>query len=212
MYEQILQKHNVTNLDSTNQKSFDFTVSLSMLYNVTDFIYMGISSNRTHEQTGRSTIFDKYEKLSVLSNIENSLYVYLIPVTGLLIIFMIVSIIFITWHCKSRIGYQIGIRHEHAMHYKKNEKKNDQDRMNTHVTNQKDDICSQYDIICIDSDDSESNACFQIDTNQQNCSSLPLSSLDHGNDADDYQCPISSATGQDACSREFRVNDYLTVV
>lgn len=212
MYDEILQKRHSTNLDSTTQEPFDFTVSLSMLYNATDFIYMGISSNQTHEQTGRSTIFDKYNKLSVLSNIENSLYLYLIPVMGLLIIFMIVSIILITSHCKTRIGYQIGIRHEHTMHHKKNENKNDQDRLNTHATNQKDGICSQYDIICIDSDDSESNECFQIDTNQQNCSSLPLSCFDHGNDADDYQCPISSATGQDACFRESRVNNYLTVV
>lgn len=131
---------------------------------------------------------DEHQNGSVFSDLTNPMYVYIIPLTGIFIIFIVVSNILLILHRR-----KICPNSARRFHIKNRNKEFDRDAMSTHTTNQADTNNSQYETINFDSDDSESITCLTIDP-------------------DGYQCPISSETREKTISRDASLNNYLTVV
>lgn len=169
----------------------------------------------TQNQMDQSTVtvMDEHQNGSVFSDLTNSMYVYIIPLTGIFIIFIVVSNILLILHRR-----KICPNSARRFHIKNRNKEFDRDAMSTHTSNQADTNNSQYETINFDSDDSESITCLTIDTSLKTSNQQPaLSSsfISRSNlfvDPDGYQCPISSETREKTISRDASLNNYLTVV
>lgn len=143
------------------------------------------------------------------------MYIYIIPLTGIFIIFIVVSSILVIVRRREMCPSTNSTR---RLHIKNRNIEFVPDRMSTHTTTQTDTNDSQYELINLDSDDSESITCLKIDTsfdisNQQ--PALSSSFISRSNviiDSDGYQCPISSETREKTISRDTSLSSYLTVV
>lgn len=161
------------------------------------------------------TVMDINENESILSNSTNLMYVYIIPLTGIFLFFIVVSTILVILHRQTICPSTNSTR---RLHIKTMNIEFDRKRISTNTTNQTDTNNSQYEMINFDSDDSESIVCLQIDTpfetsNQQPPLSPPFISRSSVIiDSDGYQCPISSESSEKTTSTETSLNNYLTVV
>lgn len=215
-FKQISQYNYAQEQEVTTQIFFKSVSSLSIPF-VTNYVNKGITSLNTQKQMDRSnvTVMDEHQNESVLSDSTNPMYVYIIPITGIVIIFIVVLNILVILHRRKMCPNTNSAR---RLHIKTRNIECDRDRVSTHTTNQADTSNSQYEMIHFDSDDSESITCLGLDTsfktfNQQ--PALSSSFITRSNeiiDSDGYQCPVSSETREETISRDTSLNNYLTVV
>lgn len=202
--------------DVTTRTFFKLTSSLSIPSD-TKYVYKDLSSVNTQRQIDLSTITatEKHDNEPVLSHSTYPMYVYIIPLIGIFIIFIVVSNILVIFHRRKMCS---NTNSTNRLHIKKKNIEFDRERMSTHTTNKPDTNNSQYEMIYLDSDDSDSIKCLTIDTsfetrNQQ--SALSSSFILRPNvimDPDGYQCPVSSETINKAISMDTSLSNYLTVV
>lgn len=202
--------------DVTTGIFFKLTSSLSILSD-TKYVYKDLSSMNTQRQIDISTITatEEHDNKPVLSHSNYPMYVYIIPLIGIFVMFIVVSNILVIFHRRKMCS---NTNSTHRLHIKKRNIECDRERMSTHTTNQPDTNNSQYEMIYLDSDDSDSIKCLTIDTsfetrNQQ--SALSSSFISRPNviiDSDGYQCPVSSETKEKTISMDTSLSNYLTVV
>lgn len=183
----------------------------------TKYVYKDLSSVNTQRQIDLSTVTatEKHDNGPVLSHSTYPMYVYIIPLIGIFIIFIVVSNILVIFHRRKMCS---NTNSTHRLHIKKRNIEFDIERKSTHTTNQPDTNNSQYEMIYLDSDDSDSIKCLKFDasfetSNQQ--SALSSSFISRPNDimdSDGYQCPISSETKEKTISIDTSLSNYLTVV
>lgn len=171
----------------------------------------------TQRQIDLSTVTatEKHDNELALSHSTYPMYVYIIPLIGIFIIIIVVSNILVIFHRRKMCS---NTNSTHRLHIKKRNIEFDSEKMSTHTTNQPDTNNSQYEMIYLDSDDSDSIKCLTIDTsfetrNQQ--SVLSSSFISRPNviiDSDGYQCPVSSETKEKTISMDTSLSNYLTVV
>lgn len=198
--------------------SAESTTFLERTFNNTNFVYVDIPYWNTKEQMGQSTAttIDQHENKYVISNSTDTLYVYIISVIGFFLIVIVVSNILFILHRKARICSNTDFTH--PLHFKRGDIEIECRRMSTHTTNQTDTSNSPYEIINIDSDDSESIKGLKINTsfetsNQNGDPSSPSISRSYDIiDSDGYQCPISCETREKTSTRDTSSNTYLTVI
>lgn len=184
--------------DVTTRILFKSTSSLSMSSD-TKYVHNDISSLNTQRQIDRSTV--TVTEKQVLSDSTYPMYVYIIPLTGIFIIFIVVSNILVIFHRSKNRNIEF-----------------DRERMTTHTTNQTDTNNSQYEMIYLDSDDSDSITCLKIDTSFETSNkntALSSSFISRSNviiDSEGYQCPVSSETKEKTISMDSSLSNYLTVV
>lgn len=213
----LIPKYNLAQeQDVTTQIFFKLTSSLSILSD-TKYVYKDLSSMNTQRQIYLSTVTatEKHDNEPVLSHSTYPMYVYIIPLIGIFIIFIVVSNILVIFHRRKMFS---NTNSTHRLHIEKRNIEFDRERMSTHTTNQPDTNNSQYEMIYLDSDDSDLIKCLKIDssfeTNNQQ-SALSSSFISRPNviiDSDGYQCPVSSETKEKTMSMDTSLSNYLTVV
>lgn len=213
-FKQISQYNYAQEQEVTTRIFFKSTTSLSIAF-VTNYV-KGIFSLNTQKQMERFTltVIDEQQNEYILSN-STEMYVYIIPLTGIFIVFIVVLNILFILHRRKMCPNTNSTR---RLHITKRSIEIDHNRMSTHITNETDTNNSQYEMINFDSDDAESITCLKFDTsfepnNQQ--PTLSTSFISRSNeiiDSDGYQCPISSETREKTISRDTCLNNYLTVV
>lgn len=204
--------------DVTTRIFFKLTSSLSISSD-TKYVYKDLSSVNTQRQIDISTVTatEKHDNEPILSHSTYPMYVYIIPLIGIFIIIIVVSNILVIFHRRKICS---NTNSTHRLQIKKRNVEFDSEKMSTHTTNQPDTNNSQYEMIYLDSDDSDSIKCLTIDTsfetrNQQ--SALSSSFISRPNvimDSDGYQCPVSSETKEKTISMDTctSLSNYLTVV
>lgn len=213
----LIPKYNLAQeQDVTTRTFFKLTSSLSISSD-TKYVYKDLSSVNTQRQIDVSTVTvtEKHDNELVLSHSTYPMYVYIIPLIGIFIIIILVSNILVIFHRRKMCS---NTNSTHRLHIKKRKIEFDRERMSIHTTNQLDTNNSQYEMIYLDSDDSDSIKCLTIDTsfetrNQQ--SALSSSFILRPNviiDSDGYQCPVSSETKEKTISMDTSLSNYLTVV
>lgn len=198
--------------------SAESTTFLEITFNNTNFVYGDIPFWSTQKRMGQSTAspMDQHNNKYVISNSTDMLYVYIISVIGFFLVVIVVSNILFMLHRKARICSHADFTH--SLHFKRGDIEIECRRMSTHTTNQTDTSNSQYEIINIESDDSESikslkiNISFETSNQHRDRSSSPISRSYEIIDADGYQCPISCETKENTSNRDTSLNDYLTVI
>lgn len=213
----LIPKYNLAQeQDVTTQIFFKLTSSLSILSD-TKYVYKDLSSVNTQRQIDVSTVTvtEKHDNELALSHSTYPMYVYIIPLIGILIIIIVVSNILVIFHRRKMCS---NTNSTHRLHIKKRKIEFDRERMSIHTTNQLDTNNSQYEMIYLDSDDSDSIKCLTIDTsfetrNQQSALSSSFTSRPNVIiDSDGYQCPVSSETKEKTISMDTSLSNYLTVV
>lgn len=200
--------------DVTTGIFFKLTSSLSISPD-TKYVYKDLSSVNTQRQIDLSTVTatEKHDNELVLSHSTYPMYVYIIPLIGIFIIIIVVSNILVIFHRRKMCSNTT-----HRLHIKKENIEFDRERMSTHTTNQPDTNNSQYEMIYLDSDDSDSIKCLKIDTSLEtnNKQSALLSSfISRPNvniDSDGYQCPVSSEAKENTINMDTSLSNYLIVV
>lgn len=213
----LIPKYNLAQeQDVTTQIFFKLTSSLSILSD-TKYVYKDLSSMNTQRQIYLSTVTatEKHDNELALSHSTYPMYVYIIPLIGIFIIFIVVSNILVIFHRRKMFS---NTNSTHRLHIEKRNIEFDRERMSTHTTNQPDTNNSQYEMIYLDSDDSDLIKCLKIDssfeTNNKQ-SALSSSFISRPNviiDSDGYQCPVSSETKEKTMSMDTSLSNYLTVV
>lgn len=202
--------------DVTTRIFFKLTSSLSISSD-TKYVYKDLSSVNTQRQIYLSTVTatEKHDNELALSHSTYPMYVYIIPLIGIFIIIIVVSNILVIFHRRKICS---NTNSTHRLQIKKRNVEFDSEKMSTHTTNQPDTNNSQYEMIYLDSDDSDLIKCLKIDssfeTNNQQ-SALSSSFISRPNvimDPDGYQCPVSSETINKAISMDTSLSNYLTVV
>lgn len=202
--------------DVTTRIFLNLTSSLPISSD-TKYVYKDLSSVKPQRQIDLSTVTatEKRDNEPILSHSTYPMYVYIIPVIGIFIIIIVVSNILVIFHRRKMCS---NTNSTHRVHIKKRNVEFDCERMSTHTTNLPDTNNSQYEMIYLDSDDSDSIKCLKIDTsfetsNQQSAlSSSFISRPNDIRDSDGYQCPISSETKEKTISIDTNLSNYLTVV
>lgn len=200
--------------------SAESTTFSEITFNNTNFAYGDIPYWSTQERMGQSTAttMDQHNNKYVISNSNDTLYVYIISVIGFFLVVIVVSNILFILHRKARLCSNTDFTH--PLHSKRGDFDIECRRMSTHTTNQTDTSDSPYEIINIESDDSESikglkiNTSFETSNQHQDPSSSSISTCRSYEiiDADGYQCPILCETRENTSSRDTSSNDYLTVI
>lgn len=189
--------------------SAESTTFSEITFNNTNFAYGDIPYWSTQERMGQSTA-------TTMDQHNDTLYVYIISVIGFFLVVIVVSNILFILHRKARLCSNTDFTH--PLHSKRGDIDIECRRMSTHTTNQTDTSNSPYEIIIIESDDSESikglkiNTSFETSNQHQDLSSSSISRSYEIIDADGYQCPILCETRENTSSRDTRSNDYLTVI
>lgn len=202
--------------DVTTGIFFKLTSSLSISPD-TKYVYKDLSSVNTQRQIDLSTVTatEKHDDELVLSHSTYPMYVYIIPLIGILIIIIVVSNILVIFHRRKMCS---NTNSTHRLHIKKRNIECDRERMSTHATTQPDTNNCEYEMIYLDSDDSDSIKCLKIDTSfetRNHQSALSPSFISRPNviiDSDGYQCPVSSETKEKTISMDTSLSNYLTVV
>lgn len=202
--------------DVTTRIFFNRTSSLPISSD-TKYVYKELSYVKTQRQIDISTVTatENHDNEPVLSHSTYPMYVYIIPLIGILIIIIVVSNILVIFHRRKMCS---NTNSTHRLHIKKRKIEFDRERMSIHTTNQLDTNNSQYEMIYLDSDDSDSIKCLTIDTsfetrNQQSALSSSFTSRPNVIiDSDGYQCPVSSETKEKTISMDTSLSNYLTVV
>lgn len=202
--------------DVTTRIFFNLTSSLPISSD-TKYVYKELSSVKTQRQIDISTVTatENHDNEPVLSHSTYPMYVYIIPLIGIFIIIIVVSNILVIFHRRKMFS---NTNSTHRLHIKKRKIEFDRERMSIHTTNQLDTNNSQYEMIYLDSDDSDSIKCLTIDTsfetrNQQSALSSSFTSRPNVIiDSDGYQCPVSSETKEKTTSMDTSLSNYLTVV
>lgn len=208
----ILQYNYTQGHDVTTRTSFKSAASLWISLIVTNYVNKDIFLVDTQKQMDRSTVTVTEP---ILLNSTNLMYVYIIPLTGIFLFFIVVSTILVILHRKTMCPNTKSTR---RLHIKTMNIELDRKKMSMNTTNQTDTNNSHYEIINFDSDDSESIVCLEIETpfetsNQQPALSPPFISKSNVIiDSDGYQCPISIELSEKSTSTETSLNNYLTVV
>lgn len=182
MVNRISQQSHIHQQHSLVQITYQSVTSLSMIFNLTTYIYENISNcHLCHEKDGPISAFSNF-KLTLM---------YIIPVLILLIIFIVVSVILSLLYCKSKTSSRANFS-DPIYHKNKNEAFK-REIMSTNTTNDTDMNCCPYEVIIIDSDDLESNECKTVVTNHQQPDDSSIADLisDGDVDSDGYQCPDS---------------------
>lgn len=213
----LIPKYNLAQeQDVTTQIFFKLTSSLSISSD-TKYVYKDLSSVNTQRQIDVSTVTvtEKHDNELALSHSTYPMYVYIIPLIGIFIIIIVVSNILVIFHRRKICS---NTNSTHRLQIKKRNVEFDSEKMSTHTTNQPDTNNSQYEMIYLDSDDSDSIKCLTIDTsfetrNQQSALSSSFTSRPNVIiDSDGYQCPVSSETKEKTISMDTSLSNYLTVV
>lgn len=198
--------------------SAESTTFFEIKFSKTNFVYGDIPYWSTQERIGPSTAttMDQHNNKYIISNSTDTLYVYIISVIGFFLIVIVVSNILFILHRKARICSNTDFTH--PLHFKRGDIEIECRRMSTHTTNQTDTSNSPYEIINIESDDSESikglkiNTSLETSNQHRDISSSSIFRSHEKIDADGYQCPISCETRENTSSRDTSSNDYLTVI
>lgn len=213
----LIPKYNLAQeQDVTTQIFFKLTSSLSILSD-TKYVYKDLSSMNTQRQIYLSTVTatEKHDNELALSHSTYPMYVYIIPLIGILIIIIVVSNILVIFHRRKICS---NTNSTHPLQIKKRNIECDRERMSTHATTQPDTNKCEYEMIYLDSDDSDSIKCLKIDTSfetRNHQSALSPSFISRPNviiDSDGYQCPVSSETKEKTISMDTSLSNYLTVV
>lgn len=213
----LIPKYNLAQeQDVTTQIFFKLTSSLSILSD-TKYVYKDLSSMNTQRQIYLSTVTatEKHDNELALSHSTYPMYVYIIPLIGIFIIIIVVSNILVIFHRRKICS---NTNSTHRLQIKKRNVEFDSERMSTHATTQPDTNNSEYEMIYLDSDDSDSIKCLKIDTSfetRNHQSALSPSFISRPNviiDSDGYQCPVSSETKEKTISMDTSLSNYLTVV
>lgn len=213
----LIPKYNLAQeQDVTTQIFFKLTSSLSILSD-TKYVYKDLSSMNTQRQIYLSTVTatEKHDNELALSHSTYPMYVYIIPLIGIFIIIIVVSNILVIFHRRKMCS---NTNSTHRLHIKKRNIECDRERMSTHATTQPDTNNCEYEMIYLDSDDSDSIKCLKIDTSfetRNHQSALSPSFISRPNviiDSDGYQCPVSSETKEKTISIDTSLSNYLTVV
>lgn len=173
------------------------------------------TQRQIHVDLSTVTATEKHDNELVLSHSTYPMYVYIIPLIGIFIIIIVVSNILVIFYRRKMCS---NTNSTHRVHIKKRNIEFDRERMSTLTTNQPDTNNSQYEMIYLDSDDSDSIKCLKIDSSFETNSQQPaLSSsfISRPNviiDSDGYQCPVSSETKEKTISMDTSLSNYLTVV
>lgn len=182
MVNRISQESHTHQQHSSIQMSYQSVTSLSMIFNLTTYIYENISNCHT--------CYKKDRPFSAISNFKLT-FVYIIPVLILLIIFIVVSVILSILYCKSKTTSRTNF--SDPMYHKNKNEEFKREIMSTNTTNETNMNCGPYEVIIIESDDLESIACKRVVTNHQQLNDSSLADLisDGNVDSDGYQCPDS---------------------
>lgn len=211
----LIPKYNLAQeQDVTTQIFFKLTSSLSILSD-TKYVYKDLSSMNTQRQIYLSTVTatEKHDNELALSHSTYPMYVYIIPLIGIFIIIIVVSNILVIFHRRKMCSNTT-----HRLHIKKENIEFDRERMSTHTTNQPDTNNSQYEMIYLDSDDSDSIKCLKIDTSLETNNKQPallssfISRPNVNIDSDGYQCPVSSEAKEKTINMDTSLSNYLIVV
>lgn len=204
--------------DVTTRIFFKLTSSLSIPSDA-KYVYKDLSSMNTQRQIYLSTVTatEKHDNELALSHSTYPMYVhvYIIPLIGIFIMFIVVSNILVIFHRRKMCS---NTNSTHRLHIKKRNIECDRERMSTHATTQPDTNNSEYEMIYLDSDDSDSIKCLKIDTSfetRNHQSALSPSFISRPNviiDSDGYQYPVSSETKEKTISMDTSLSNYLTVV
>lgn len=202
--------------DVTTRTFFKLTSSLSIPSDA-KYAYKDLSSVNTQRQIDLSTVTTtgEHDNKPVLSHSNYPMYVYIIPLIGIFVMFIVVSNILVIFHRRKMCS---NTNSTHRLHIKKRNIECDRERMSTHATTQPDTNNCEYEMIYLDSDDSDSIKCLKIDTSfetRNHQSALSPSFISRPNviiDSDGYQCPVSSETKEKTISMDTSLSNYLTVV